>query len=250
MPRPSQGHFTQGNGAIPGSRPDGPSSGGILVQKQVKGIWLPDTEEHLIPHIEKGPEFAGAGTYQLLKFQAAFVFIKNFRHAVDIGAHVGLWSRVLARCFTRLTAFEPIELHRDLFNKNVRADSCCEIKLYPFALSDSEESLRFDIDPKSSGATHVTLAQGGTGPQVAACTLDSVDLPPVDFVKIDCEGYEYFILKGGERIIRRDQPCIIVEQKPGKGSMYGIDDREAVKLLQSWGAQLRFEISGDFCLSW
>ena len=87
------------------------------MQKQVRGIWLPETEEHLIPHIERGPEFAGAGTYQLHKFQAAFPYIKNFRHAVDIGAHVGLWSRILARCFTRLTAFEPIENHRACLSK-------------------------------------------------------------------------------------------------------------------------------------
>lgn len=220
------------------------------MQKQVKGIWLPATEEHLISHIERGPEFAGAGTYQLHKLQAAFPHIRNFRHAVDVGAHVGLWSRILAHCFTRLTAFEPIELHRDLFNQNVHANSGCEIKLYPLALSGSEKSVRFDIDPKSSGATHVTLAQDGAGPQVDACTLDSLDLPPVDFIKVDCEGYEYFILRGGERTIRRDRPCIVVEQKPGKGSMYGLDDREAVQLLQSWGAQLKFEISGDFCLAW
>jgi len=40
------------------------------------------------------------------KFQSAFPYIKNFRHAIDVGAHVGLWARVFARCFARLTAFE------------------------------------------------------------------------------------------------------------------------------------------------
>ena len=85
---------------------------------------------------------------------------------------------------------------------------------------------------------------------MAARTLDSFALPQIDFLKIDCEGYEYFILKGAEQTVRRDRPCIVVEQKPGKGSMYGLDDRDAVKLLQSWGAELKFEIAGDFCLAW
>ena len=218
--------------------------------KQVKGIWLPETEEHLIPHIERGAEFAGAGTYQFGKFQAAFPYIRNFQHAVDVGAHVGLWSRVLARCFARVSAFEPIEHHRECFKKNVPSGHGCEIELYPVALSATEETLRFSITPDNSGDTHVKAKDDGIGPQVVARTLDSFDLPPVDFLKIDCEGYEYFILKGAERTVRRDQPCIVVEQKPRKGSMYGLDDREAVKLLQSWGAQLRFEISGDFCLVW
>ena len=220
------------------------------MQKQVKGIWLPESEEHLIAHIENGREFAGAGTYQLPKFQAAFPHIKNFRHAVDIGAHVGLWSRVFARCFARLTAFEPIEHHRACFKENVRSGQGCEIELYPFALSSSEEALRFAITPDSSGLTYVKKVDDGVGPQTIARTLDSFDLPPIDFLKIDCEGYEYFILKGAELTVRRDRPCIIVEQKPGKGSMYGLDDQEAVKLLQSWGAELKFDIARDFCLVW
>jgi FkbM family methyltransferase len=216
----------------------------------VKGIWLPETEEHLMSFIEGGPEFAGAGTYQLHKLQAAIPYIKNFRHAVDVGAHVGLWSRVLARCFGRLTAFEPIEHHRECFEKNVRPGQGCEIELYPVALSSSEEALRFAITPDSSGLTYVKKVDDGVGPQTVARTLDSFNLPPIDFLKLDCEGYEYFILKGAERTVHRDRPCIIVEQKPGKGSMYGLDDREAVKLLQSWGAELKFEIAGDFCLAW
>lgn len=220
------------------------------MRKQIRGIWLPEAEEHLIPYIENGPEFAGAGTYQLQKLQAAFPYIKNFRHAVDVGAHVGLWSRILARCFARLTAFEPIEAHRACFELNVPAGQGCEIELVPFALSRAEEVVRFDIVPDSSGATQVTLGEAGDGPQVLARTLDSFALSPVDFLKMDCEGYEYFILEGGEEMVRRERPCVLVEQKPGKGTTYGRGDTDAVTLLQSWGAELKFEIAGDFCLAW
>jgi FkbM family methyltransferase len=218
--------------------------------QQVRGIWLPKAETHLIPFIERGPEFAGAGTYQLHKFQAAFPFIKNFRHAVDIGAHVGLWSRILARCFTHLTAFEPIEEHRACFNENVRPEQGCDVELHPFALSSKDEILRFELCPESSGGTHVKMDDEVAGAQAAARPLDSFALSPVDFLKIDCEGYEYFILEGAEETVRREQPCIVVEQKPGKGSMYGRDDLDSVKLLQSWGAELKFEIAGDFCFAW
>jgi FkbM family methyltransferase len=220
------------------------------VRKQVRGIWLPEAEEHLIAHIERGPDFAGAGTYQLWKLQAAFPYIKNFRHAVDIGAHVGLWSRILARCFARLTAFEPIEEHRACFKENVRPGQGCEIDLQPFALAGADEVLCFAVSPESTGGTHVKLEDDGGGPQVVARPLDSFALSQIDFLKIDCEGYEYFVLQGAEETVRRDRPCIVVEQKPGKGSMYGLDDKDAVKLLQSWGAELKFEIAGDFCFAW
>jgi FkbM family methyltransferase len=149
-----------------------------------------------------------------------------------------------------LTAFEPIEEHRACFKENVRPGQGCEIDLQPFALAGADEVLRFAISPESTGGTHVKLEDDGAGPQVVARPLDSFALSQIDFLKIDCEGYEYFILTGAEETVRRDRPCIVVEQKPGKGSMYGLDDHEAVKLLQSWGAELKFEIAGDFCLAW
>ena len=53
---------------------------------QCRGIWLPDGEEHLIPHIEKGPLVDGKGTYQLHKLEMALAHVKQFRRAADAGA--------------------------------------------------------------------------------------------------------------------------------------------------------------------
>ena len=52
---------------------------------QCRGIWLPDGEEHLIPHIEKGPLVDGKGTYQLHKLEMALAHVRKFRRAVDAG---------------------------------------------------------------------------------------------------------------------------------------------------------------------
>ena len=56
---------------------------------QCRGIWLPDGEEHLIPHIDKGPLVDGKGTYQLHKLDMALEHVRQFRRAVDCGGHVG-----------------------------------------------------------------------------------------------------------------------------------------------------------------
>jgi len=81
-------------------------------------------------------------------------------------------------------------------------------------------------------------------------TLDSFNCGVVDFMKLDCEGYELFAIKGGEQTIKRDKPCIIVEQKPGKGKQFGLGDHDAVTLLREWGFEVVKEISGDFILRW
>jgi FkbM family methyltransferase len=212
--------------------------------KQVKGFWLPDHEQHLVPFLENGPEFAGGPTYQLHKLQAAIPHIKNFRHAVDIGGHCGLWSRPLAAMFRHVTAFEPVPAHAECWFANVPPENT---HLHECALGDRAGEVYLHTGPSSSGDTYV---QEGGEHEADLRTLDSFDLRDVDFLKLDCEGYELFALRGGEATIRRDRPCIIVEQKPGKAKQFGLGDIDAVKLLQGWGAKLVKEISGDYILAW
>ncbi|QOZ25288.1 FkbM family methyltransferase [Bradyrhizobium sp. CCBAU 51753] len=219
--------------------------------KQVKGFWLPDHEEHLVPFLETGPEFAGGPTYQLHKLMAAMPFIRNFRTAVDVGAHCGLWSRPLGAMFSLVKAFEPIATHRECFHANVvpRDYGTFEfgVTLYSCALGDHDGSVSLHTGPSSSGDTYV---QEGGEHNAVLKTLDSFGFADVDLIKLDCEGYELFAIKGGEKTIREQKPCIIVEQKPGKGKQFGLGDQDAVVLLQSWGAEVVKEISGDFICRW
>lgn len=212
---------------------------------QVRGFYLPDDEEHLGSFLERGPEFAGGPTYQLHKLIAALPWVKNFRTAIDIGGHCGLWSRPLARMFRTVEAFEPVERHRACFAKNLAEVG--NVTLHVHALGEHNGTVNLHSGPNSSGDT--TIDEAGEHEAIMA-TLDSFHLANVDFIKVDVEGYELFALRGGEETIRRNRPCIIVEQKPGKAQKFGLGETDAVAMLESWGAKLRTEISGDFILSW
>jgi FkbM family methyltransferase len=210
---------------------------------------LPDDEKHFPPIIESGPQFAGAGTYQLNKLQAAFPWIKNFGHAVDVGAHCGLWSRVLARCFKYLTAFEPLERHRECFVRNVPYHDGCNVFLSSLALGDCNADVRLTSAPDTSGSTAIA----DDGEHLAGMnTLDFMiqGRPPVDFIKVDTDGFDEKVLRGGKEVIRRDRPCLIIEQKRGRPEKHGLAATGAIELLQSWGAVLRQSIKGDHVLSW
>jgi hypothetical protein len=88
--------------------------------KQVGGVWLPDHEEHLIAWMRNRNEVVdGKLTYQHHKLQEAMKWVRNWRTAVDVGAHCGLWSMHLAKRFKQLHAFEPVADHRECFAKNV-----------------------------------------------------------------------------------------------------------------------------------
>lgn len=211
--------------------------------KLVRGIWLPDTEEHLVMMLGRNPQVRGKGSYQYHKYQAALLFVEQRRVAVDIGAHVGLWSIQMAHDFKRVHAFEPVPLHRQCFHMNVPEKN---VTLWDCALSDKVRRVSL-VTPntKSRGDTWVV-----EGSDVAANPLDMLELQDVDFLKTDCEGYELLTLKGAEETLKRCHPTAIVEQKEGMAGKFGLPEQGAVTYLMSLGAKMRREISGDYILSW
>lgn len=210
--------------------------------KQIAGIWLPDTDTHMESHLLNGPMVDGKGTYQFRKYDKARESVKRFGHAVDIGAQIGLWSRVMALDFARVTAFEPMPFHIECFEKNVTSEN---VTLHRTALADRECDLMFCTSPEVTGNTHVASKGEKPGTMVHARTLDNFGLTDIDFLKIDVEGFEHTILKGGEQTIRREKPVIIIEQKPNNAERYGRGQHEALALLKSWGATDLWVMSGD-----
>jgi FkbM family methyltransferase len=223
---------------------------------QFRGLYFPDGDVGL-PRIiaaetegKSAPEFDRLPTFQFRKFAKAFPLIRNFRHAVDVGAHVGLWSRVLSRMFAKVTAIEPMPQCVECFEHNIRKEDRDRVVVHQCALGNAAGELKMHYKSTNSGYTHAA-ANGEMWTAVAKMhRMDEFLLMNVDFLKIDCEGFEQNVVAGGEETIRRCKPTIIVEQKPGVPQRYGFQQLGAVAMLQSWGATLEFEWSGDYCLRW
>ena len=204
--------------------------------KQVEGIWLPDHEEHL-------QRFAtGKGwLYQGHKYKAVMKYVRDYRLAVDVGGHCGLWAMQMVKNFDKVISFEPVAGHRECYVKNVSGD----YELIPCALGDKPSKVKIHTTHGSSGDSWVD----GDG-DIEMRTLDSFNLQDVDLLKIDCEGYELHVLKGAVEMLKRCKPAVIVEQKPGKAVKFGLKDTEAVDFLQSLGAKHLETHSGDYIMQW
>lgn len=207
-----------------------------------RGLWLPDGEEHLIEWMQKKNIVVdGKPSYQYEKLQMALGYVKNWRVAVDVGAHCGLISMHLVKKFQCVMAFEPVEAHRECFVKNVGPGAV----LAPCALGEKEGTVSIHTSANSSGDSWVD----GEG-DIPLRRLDFYELDNVDFIKLDCEGYELFALRGGEETLKRCKPCVMVEQKPRRAQKFGLGETDAVYYLKSLGATLKASKSGDYIMAW
>jgi FkbM family methyltransferase len=112
---------------------------------------------------------------------------------LDIGANIGFTALLFARTGARVIAFEPSPRAFRLLQKNVGD----KVELQHLALSDVAGVLTF--------AEHDRLdcsAVAEFGFEVNATTLDALDMRP-SFIKLDVEGHEAAVLRGGTETLRR-----------------------------------------------
>ncbi len=224
------------------------------------GVWLPDTEAHLVDWMRNSKHARRVDdkrTYQYHKLEAAMRHQPKGRRdvALDIGAHVGLWSMWMIWMFGHVEAFEPVPWFADIFKFNVDLERC---SLHRQALGDKPGTISMAVPLKSTGASHVADRESVNEKfdgridlvhDIEVVTLDSLEFETVDFIKIDVEGWEPRVLRGGEETIKRCRPNIIVECK-GNDTAYGETRNAAVTLLESWGMRQLQVLSGDFIMGW
>lgn len=214
-------------------------------KKLISGMWFPETDDHFPRQMANGPLIDGKGTYQVHKYVAARTYFHQRRTALDIGGHVGLWARIMAKDFEQVISFEPLRQHVECFNLNL--EGVDNVSLYNIALGDKPGRLRVHMPVDNTGHAHVLPDHGE---EVECRTLDSFGFEKVDFIKIDTEGFESFIVEGGEQTIKRNRPVIIVEQKPGNAERYRRGQLSAVLVLQSWGMRQLWMKAGDYLMGW
>jgi FkbM family methyltransferase len=208
---------------------------------------LPDREKHLQEWMTKVNHRAnGRIAYQLNKYEMALRHcpLSRRRTAVDIGAHVGLWSWHMSHDFQQLKAFEPYPDHIECYKENMQPRE--NWNLYFTALGDKDGVVNIRTRTlDSSGDTGIE----DEGITVKIHRLDDYNFTNVDFIKVDCEGYEYFALKGATETLKRWKPTVIVEQK-GFETKYGLRLAQAVEYLCELGAVVKAQYSGDYVCVW
>lgn len=212
-----------------------------------RGIWLPATDTHMIEQM--GDIAPREPTYQKRKLDEAMKYVRRRRLAVDIGAHVGLWSIHLARSFDRVEAFEPVPLHQACWRENMLGYR--NVQLHPFAVGASGiPPVKLTGRPDNTGETWVVPDE------VGSCEVVDLDHhlmllrgETLDFLKIDVEGFEYAVVQGALDLINTDMPVIVLEQNGPHALKYGTPHLAARDLLLSFGYETKAVMGDDHIMA-
>jgi len=128
-------------------------------------------------------------------------------HTVRLAKTVGLGGRVIA--------YEPQPVVFQSLAGTIALNSLMNVDCLPYALGAEEGEIIFPpIDyrkPNNFGGLSL-IGLTGSGTPVRVAKLDDVySYPRLDFLKIDVEGMELDVLKGGRSSIERFKPLIYVE---------------------------------------
>ena len=140
--------------------------------------------------------------------------------ALDIGANRGLYAFELAKLYDRVIAFEPnVEITQEL--SSFRSS---KISIIHSGLSDTCGRSELHVPVGKNGVLYDGWASLNTsnlpncettnGIAIPITTLDSLGIADVRFIKIDVEGHEVEVVRGGFDTLRRDRPTILAEVRP------------------------------------
>lgn len=131
-----------------------------------------------------------------------FIPITKDSIVVDVGAHIGSFSIMVARSAYKLLAFEPESNNYQMLKKNVELNHLENMSIFEMAVSGISGYQDIYTYQGGSSADYSLYKRGITNIKTGRIPTISVediirqeDLPRIDFLKLDCEGAEHDILR-------------------------------------------------------
>jgi FkbM family methyltransferase len=169
--------------------------------------------------------------------------IRPGMHVVDVGANLGVFSHRFARCVGpsgRVTSFEPDE---DLFRaleSNLRANGLAHVRPFKFALGAVAGRASLSRGLLNSGdnrLSHVRSHVSSGAEETVVVALDEViGTAPVDFIKIDAQGWEVQVIEGMRQTIARNPTLeMYIELSPYLLKAANTSARQLFALIEGMG---------------
>jgi len=164
-------------------------------------------------------------------------------HCWDVGANIGFYTCLLARLVGptgRVVAFEPAGGTRDRLQENIALNGLSNAKVVPCAVgaAQGEAQIHYsDAGLFEGTASLLELPGRRRSEPVSVETIDRLvqRLGQPDFLKIDVEGAQLDVWRGGEGFFRSRSPLVLAELRES-------DDAESLRRIEARVRELGYEI--------
>ena len=206
--------------------------------KRVNGFWIPDDDHNLVLDL-LGPGEA----HDVSVFTEVRKYIKDQpkRVMVDVGANIGRWARHFHTDYDQIFCYEPANYNFECLEKNVEHQTNIHVRNYGLGQTKHTASLSIAVQDHLGS----TMAKPDPNGDIEIQKLDDQNLPNLDLLKIDVEGFETEVLKGGQNIIKDQKPLIAIERHAFNYKLLGKTKKESHLYLQELGYQMMFKLTRD-----
>lgn len=170
-----------------------------------------------------------SGVYDPSTLAVIDKFVRSGDCCLDVGANVGAITLALAKRVApggKVFAFEPGPVQYQRLQGNLKLNPALRdvVELLNMGLSDRAGSLRWIEDSQNPGnAGCLGVSSGEPVPGTTIDTFFHIHPPrSLRFVKIDVEGMEYEVIKGGLETWRTYQPVLYYETQKGFEALRGM----------------------------
>ena len=185
-------------------------------KKRFKKNWIMLSKERggsFLKHAE-GSGRRGYDMDMFVGYQTAFDdVLTTKRLAIDVGASYGFVTDFLSQQFDKVISSEVVPLIRDCLKVNVERRELNNVEVLEFGFSDQNTVLDIYFDERFSGHSSAipNEASGNVATPCEVKTIDSCNYNDVDYIKIDVEGHELYVLKGAIETLKRCRPMVSIE---------------------------------------
>ena len=161
------------------------------------------------------------GSFEKETFSFFKKLVKPNMTIIDIGGNIGLFSLTASATMDdsgKIYAFEPAEEVFNDFQKNIELNNFKNIQLIKKGVADKSGEISFNIceDNAYNSINLTPMNKIVRKITIKTVSLDDFcakeEIKKIDIIKIDTEGAEFMVLKGGEKTLtKEDAPILIME---------------------------------------
>ena len=163
-------------------------------------------------------------------------YLKRGDKVIDVGANIGNLTAVASLSIGEEGKVYSIEAHPRIYNYllgNIKLNNFLNIKAFNYAVGNFSERKYFSNE--NTDDQNVVM-QENKGIIVQMKKLDELPIndKEIHLLKIDVEGYEKFVIEGGNRILQHTK-CLYFESYEKHFNQFNYSTTDLIKLLASQG---------------